>query len=451
VLYALPFLFTAKLWWLIFFFPIPLLYVVRTENLSFVHGYVWGVIAFALHFSGIVCVVAAMAGKAWWVGCLLGLILVLYQALSVGLLFLCATKIVQYGKIRSVIIRLLVWTGALLVFIVWTDWYSLWIFGIKEGYPLMHPLLPLAVHPQLLALLPIVGKIVMLMLLLLCPMSFVVLLWEKNGTACVVWLLSCLPWIICWFCVIPEMHKPLWLKAIKTIPYMAHSTGDNPLCMMKIAARELRTVITHYPAATIIIMPESAFNCTVLSQSPELLRLWGEEYLGKAVHIIFGSFRWHADNYYNALHWVYNGKLKQCFDKKHAMLISERLGWLNWFSAVQATYFDGAPLTTIATNERILLCLSDEFSCVPYICSELFFNEYPDDIYGDVPIIALVNDTPFLRWYASYIRQILLLMARLKAIQWQRDIVYVSYTRSLYINTHGMSAEINEFTPTSLH
>jgi hypothetical protein len=421
-----------------------LLYTVRTENLSFIHGHVWGLITFSLHFSGIIGVIAAMAGTAWWIGCLLGLILVLYQALSAGVLFWCAALIAHYYKITSAIGRLSLWSVALLIFIVWTDWYSLWVFGIKEGYPLMHPLLPLAEHPQLLILLPIVSKTVMLMLLLLFSATLVALLWLHNSKAFMVWLLSCVPWIMCWFIAVPTLYKPMWLNSIKTIPYMAQTTSDNPLCMMKIAARELRKVITHYPAASIIIMPESAFNCTVLSQSPELLQLWGENHIGKAVHIIFGSFRWHEGNYYNALHWIYNGKLQQCFDKRHAMLISERLGWLNCFSAVQTTYFDGVPLTTIATHERAQLCLSDEFSCVPYICSELFFNEYPDDVYRDTPIIALVNDTPFLPWYASYIRYILLLMARFKAIQWQRDIVYVAYTCSLFVNAHGMIAEINE-------
>src|SRR4030095_8317071 len=111
----------------------------RTINLSFVHGYIWGVVAFVLHLSGGICVIADMAGKSWHVGMLLGIIMVLYQALSIALLFWCATKIAQYFAIRSLIIRLFLWAAALALFIIWTDWYCLWIFGIKEGYPLMHP------------------------------------------------------------------------------------------------------------------------------------------------------------------------------------------------------------------------------------------------------------------------------------------------------------------------
>jgi hypothetical protein len=100
--------------------------------------------------------------------------------------------------------------------------------------------------------------------------------------------------------------------------------------------------------------------------------------------------------------------------------------------------------TTIAVNDRLSLDLSDCVTCVPYICSELFFNEYPDDIYKNISVVALVNDTAFLRRYASYISELLFLVARMKAIAWQRDIVYVSYSRSFFIDRSGMIAEINE-------
>ena len=91
-LYPLPFLFSNYLWWLVFFFPVPLLYITCTENLSFIHGYVWGIITFSLHLSGGIYVIASMAYKAWPVGVMLGIIMVLYQALSAGILFLCVTK-----------------------------------------------------------------------------------------------------------------------------------------------------------------------------------------------------------------------------------------------------------------------------------------------------------------------------------------------------------------------
>src|SRR5579862_182148 len=158
VLYALPFLLSDYCWWLIFLFPIPLLYIIRTQNLSFMHGYIWGCIVFALHLSGGIYLVADMAGESWPVGLILGIAMVLYQALVPAFLFWCTTRVITVFSITSPIARLLLWTAALWLFIIWVDWYSLSVFGVQEGYPLMHPLIVLANKPELLYLLPIIGK-----------------------------------------------------------------------------------------------------------------------------------------------------------------------------------------------------------------------------------------------------------------------------------------------------
>ena len=445
LLYALPFLFTCYLWWLIFFFPIPLLYLVRTINLSFVHGYIWGVVVFALHLSGGICVIADMAGTSWPVGLLLGIIMVLYQALSIALLFWCAAKIAQYFAIRSLISRLFLWAAALGLFIMWTDWYCLWIFGIKEGHPLMHPLIPLAQQPCLLLLLPIIGKPLLTVLFLLFSVSSVALMWLRTYKAFLMWVIVCMPWIWCWCSGSLPVSRQQWLVQIKSIPFMAHSTSDNPIAMMKNAGDQLKKVIANYPQANIIVMPESAFNCTVLQNRPELLDMWSEQNIGKAVHVIFGSFRWDTHgNYYNTAYWAYNGQLQQCFDKRHAVLISERLAWLVACPLLKDIYCSSVHSTTISVHDRLPFIIAESMAYIPYICSELFFNEYPDDIYINIAVIALVNDTAFLRRYASYISDLLFLVARMKAIAWQRDIVYVSYSRSFFIDKSGMIAKINE-------
>ncbi len=178
---------------------------------------------------------------------------------------------------------------------------------------------------------------------------------------------------------------------------------------------------------------------------PELLQIWSEKYIGKAIHLIFGSFRYDDNgNYYNTAYWVYNGQLQQCFDKRHAVLISERLAWLSLFSAVKDVYGDAVHSTTISVNDRLPIVMPGCMTCVPYICSELFFNEYPDDIYKNIAIIALVNDRAFLGSCALYISDLLLQVARMRAIAWQRDIIYVSYSCSLFIDKYGMIAELNE-------
>ena len=440
ILYALPFLWSDQLWWSIFIFPIPLLYLTHTEDLSFIHGYVWGCIVFLLHLNGGIYVVVRLAHESWLIGIMLGIMMVLYQALFPALLFLCTTIVVRFFAIQSPILRLCMWLIALALFIFWTDQYCLWMFGIKEGYPLMHPLLPLAQQPCLLMLLPIVGKQVLTVLFLLVPSSCVVLLWYKNYTALLFFVCTTIPWLLCWCVGATQIKQPVWYKHIKSLPCMAHSTVDNPIVTIKIIAHQLKKIIEQYPHTTVIVMPESALNVTDFESKPALLQLWNEHCLGKAVHLIFGTCRRKEDNYYNSLHWVYNGVLQECFDKKHAMLITERLSeWMN-SDCMRTIYFKNGLSITRSCNDRIQLSILDTIF-VPYICSELFFNELPDDNYGRAPIIAIVNDTLLLD---SYIQKLLVLLARLRAMQWQRDVVYVSYGRSVFIDISGVVTEINE-------
>ena len=443
VLYAVPFLLSAYLWWLIFAFPVALLYLVSVANVSFVHGYIWGCIFFGLHMSGGIYVVTCMAHDSWVVGVMLGLVMVLYQALFSGLVFCGVTKIISISSITSPVMRLLMWTIGIWVLIVWTDWYSLWIFGVKEGYPLMHPLIPLAQNPTLLCLLPIIGKQLLTLFLLLVPASFVLLLRYKNNTGVFVFCSAIAFWFICWWVGRAEIQRFCWQARIRTLPYMAHSCVDNPLVVVKVVGSKLQKIIADYPEAEIVIMPESAFNVSNFNDFPELLQLWNANNLGRAVHVVFGASRWHEDCYYNSLHWVYNGVLQNCYDKRHAMLVSERLSsWMN-NKTMQRVYFSNDFPIAISLDKRIKLALLPDISFVPYICSELFFNEGPNDIYGESPIILVVNDSMFLgNWCVLYIQELLVLLARYKAIQWQRDIVYVSYGQSLFIDKHGLLKKI---------
>ena len=304
----------------------------------------------------------------------------------------------------------------------------------------MHPLIPLAQKPALLCLLPIVGKTFLTGLFLLVPVSCVVLLWYKNYRALLFLCSSIAPWIVCWWIpLVMEQHA--WQQHVKSLPSMFCSTVSDPTVAIKIVAHQLKKIIADCPETEVVIMPESAFNVSNFADFPELVQLWNSGGIGKAIHLVFGASRWREGNYYNSLHWVYNGVLQSCYDKQHAMLISERLSpWMN-NTCMERVYFNQASPITQSCNERIKLVMREDNSeFVPYICSELFFSELPDDTYGHVPIIAVINDLLFVgNVCSSYIQKLLVLLARSKAIQWQRDIVYVSYARSLFIDKQGMT------------
>jgi hypothetical protein len=439
ICYTVPFFLSHHFWWLVFLFPVPLLYLTRTHNLSFIHGYVWGCAVFALHLSGGIYLIAHMAGNAWPVGVAMGIAMILYQALIPAFLFWGVTQFIIFFSIHNPILRLLLWTAVLWLFIIWVDWYSLWIFGVQEGYPLMHPLIVLAQKPELLCLLPMLGKLLLTALFLLIPMSIVMLLCYKNGAAL---LFLCTIVLFMNFSLIrgPRIGASAKSGVINTLPCMVCSTTDDPKIIIQIIGNYLKKLVVQQPAIDIIIMPESAFNVSNFASLPELLQLWNKDGVGKALHIMFGASRWHNGNYYNSLHWIYDGKLQCCYDKRHAMLLSERLSMWMDNDFLRHIYFNERQPIATSLCERTQLVVSDDMVFVPYICSELFFAEVPDDNCEGVPILALVNDLLF----ATYIQKLLMFLARFKAIQWQRNIVYVSYAHSVFIDDCGRCTQINE-------
>lgn len=436
VLYFFPFYLSSYFWWLIFFFPIPLLYITRTHTISFADGYLWSIMVFLLHASGGTYAIACMAREQKIVGYLIGIGVAFYAALFPAFCFFVSAYIMRRYTVYHPLMRLCITAGVLFLFIIWADSYCFWIFGNQEGYPLMHPLLPLVQNPSMLLLLPIVGKYIATILLLLVSVSTVVLIWYKNSAAILFFCCIIGIWIVPSLMVCNK-KKPTWRERVASLPLVVNCSGDNPSVMIKIIGNHCRKIIAERPEVDLIVMPESACNLSNASQ----MDLWSEQYLGKAIHIVFGACRQQGDFFNNTLYWIYNGVVQQCIDKKHAMLLSERIPWWMNFKFIRSVYGNNSMMMTCSLDDRSMIDLGKGFVFVPYICSELFFNHVPIDIQGTCAIIAAVNDT----WFAdSYIAQLLVMLARFKAILWQRDIVYVSYTQSLYINKQGVAYSLND-------
>jgi hypothetical protein len=102
---------------------------------------------------------------------------------------------------------------------------------------------------------------------------------------------------------------------------------------------------------------------------------------------------------------------------------------LRFSPTIKNLFFKTMPEIVPSLNERPLMQIGDTH-VIPYICSELFVNRLPDDDYPNFLIVALIND----RWAPPYLQELIYLGAVIQAHAWQREIVYVSYTRCSYIS-----------------
>jgi len=437
VLYALPFMVSQQLWWLVFVFPIPLFYVGLTGQLSFKYGYLWGIIFFSLHLSGVLFSIILIAKGSYFYRLIPPLFIVLYESLFAATIFWLANKTTMFLHLESKLFyKLLIWVAALWLFIHWVDWYCLWIFDKCEGCFFMHPLLPLAVHPQLLRLLPIIGKGFLSVLLLMVSACATIALKTRKQNTIISTIVFILPWLISWFLPVTKSEPPTWVAKIAVLSMM-FPNSVNRVGAINTAGDRFKNILQQYPHIELIVMPESSFYCNNLTM-PALTTLWDARHLGRPIDIVIGAFRWKKGKYYNSLHWIRNGIIQACFDKRHAMILIERMpSWFGfWF--IHDLYFKIDPEISPAQDKRPQLLIMKETAFVPYICSELFFNEHPDDVYPDIPILAICNDIWFHPLYhLSYVQTLMYLTAKFKAIQWQRSVVYVAFSQAVFLDKYG--------------
>ncbi len=433
VLYALPFLFIHQLWWLVFVYPIPLLYAAMYNPMTFWHGAFWGVLAWGLHLSGVLYAIVNMAQGSWGYALIPAIGIVLYQAFFVGIIFWLTQSLIEYSRSFKIERELEIWTVALFAYTYWVDRWCLFVFGRVEGYQLMHPLMPLAKHPALLALLPVIGKAGLTALFFVVAATATYALARRTLFSVGLFGLSLLPWFASALLANPQQPEPEWVSKIVTMPTIFPTANDKQ-AMVRAAGNEFAHVVHQVPNTQLIVMPESSYYDDRLSdRREETQQFWADNHVGKNINVLVGAFRRDEEIFYNSIYWYKNGQLQSYFDKRHAMVLTEHIPSFLNFGMISDMYFRAYPQRCVGCNERTPLALLDEQSFVPYVCSELFFNERPDDNYQDMPIMFVSNDMWFDRPGARYVQDLMEVGAQFKAIQWQRDIVYTSASRMNFI------------------
>jgi apolipoprotein N-acyltransferase len=371
-----------------------------------------------LHLYGIIIGIVRLAADQSWLTLLPGIFLVLYLAICTGFFWAagvwCETQLcahVPHAALR------VVW---LWLYWLWITYCSLFFCGRWEGYLLANPLLPWAAHSQLLWPVSFFG--VTGATLFLCVLSIAIQ--RKHFVFCVIMLLF---WID-----LAQKKNALFdsnclLKKIATISTPITSISDEPSICFCIA-EHIACAYARNPNLCAIIFPESCvYPWRICAES--LLTTQVTCTTAPCDYIV-GSF--YDDNglYRNSCYWLHDGILQKRYDKRHAMPLIERLPWFLRFSpTIKNLFFKTMPEIVPSLNERPLMQIGDTH-VIPYICSELFVNRLPDDDYPNFLIVALIND----RWAPPYLQELIYLGAVIQAHAWQREIVYVSYTRCSYIS-----------------
>jgi apolipoprotein N-acyltransferase len=501
--YALPFT-TPSLWWLIFFFPLPIFYALCVTfsqtgvssgkiKLSFWHGFIWGIIAYGIQLYPAYSGVASLASAPSLYPLLLVIGLAIYLSFYSGIWFWVMGYLSGYPSIRShrpfglrdalgrkpekavgvdrtngregTLSPLICWAVAGALYFHWIDAYCLFPLLRCEGYPFAHPIIPLTAHPALLFFLPVLGK-PLFTFFIFVPAGLATLLFSQHKIfsnhktrAGVILLLLCCTLAILFFSpdtispdtVSPPTTSPLEPKAhprafqayldLSRITHLPLQVKGESCSLAELVSHKLRKIVRENPETQLIILPESALYTVLYSEnsSPDCAKLWSAQYLGKPISLICGGFKKNKhDQVLNTCYLFHDGVLMHEHSKTHTVPCAEQMpAWLNTAS-LQSLFFSELAAITPAENRYAPLVIPNAGAFIPVICSELFFSQKISG-HENLPLLALVNDA---RFESEVFRELMLKTAQVKAIEWQRDILYVSYGYGVWIGKDGGVWEI---------
>ncbi|MBY0109804.1 MAG: hypothetical protein K2X90_01700 [Candidatus Babeliaceae bacterium] len=414
LLYGSAFIAPAYCWWAVFVFAVPLFYLYLRRLMTVSEAGLWVLTAFMVHFyptlEGIIPLLeVSLASKVL-------LIIAFLNIFAIYTLFFFLVHSFFNGFISIIFIYWL--------FFIWLEHGSFCFLGRLEGYMFCNPLLPLVEYPGFLYYLPKIGSPGLLLMLLVTQASFVYAVlggtwWRLCFMSCIIfWLLSLLAFNL-------ELKKDTDIQGIAIAPHKiaAHDS-------ITYTAHQLRDyckiVLKKFPQAQLILFPESACQCPLFLGEKDCVALLADCYIGKSVTLLIGGFRWDQGAYRNTVYWIQDGKVIDIFDKRHAMAVTERRA---------SKYLKKFPDIVPSGAARPVWHIRENVAIVPYICSELFFNHAPDHRAHDSEIIvAFCNDGWVKR---DYMRYIMALGARFKAIQWHIPLVYVAYYYQMLCETTG--------------
>ena len=412
-----------------FIFLVPLfLLVCTTKNYGFKTGFLWGILFYSFYFIGVTHLILEKGGGEYrWVA---PLVLIIYGACCSGIWFWCSNFLCKKCNSNDVVMKISCFVGATLLYYWWVNFGFFSLFGCFEGNQLQHPLLPLMIRiawMRAVALWPHGLGMVWLVCMQAC--CALVVLKHQRTVALVLAVLFFIPFAAGWW--LPDVsRRPLMLDTIGCI--IPRSEYEDPWQAQEHLA-ELFASFAHDALITCIILPESSFAFP-LNYWQRAVNVWYENLGNDDLYVVLGSHRKEREELYNSWYVLHQRRIIHYYDKTHRMFFTEHLP-LWWSTATTKKLFLENKMPFTQGKRKKEPFFLPDFFCIPYMCSELFFEPV-----GIMPsckaeiLICLVNDS----WFANgYIPQLLYLYARYKALVIKKDILYVSYRYAACITGEG--------------
>ncbi len=441
LLYGFAYLASGYLWWTTLFFLVFLFYEVINKRIILLDGIIWSTIAFSLHLFGVLEGLFFVAQGPFLQRMALPA-LALLTAFIYGVGWFAA--LTWICKLAGFYVRLSFSVIITWLFFLFLEHACLSILGRIEGYLLFSPLIPLVEYPFFLHDMPKIGPAAFLLVFIaIQALISSALIHIRYKWILVLGIMSCAGLIVLFI----KQNSHLVNNYNELVCGAAcFAKNDSVTYTGKVIRNYCKALLERYPQTGIVVFPESAIGCHFLPGEPQIVALCNAQELGKAVTILVGGFRWDNCQYRNTVYWIHNGKLIDLFDKRHTMALTERVPgeyFLGKISLIKESYFKEFAGINASSCQRPRWRISETMTVIPYICSELYFNAYPDHKpCKNEHLLALCNDKWIKR---NFIRYQMLMGARFRAIQWQVPVLYVAYFYQALCMPDGRLQKLNVY------
>jgi apolipoprotein N-acyltransferase len=398
------------------FFLLPIFYAAHRYKLTFIHGFVWGII---IYLCVGWCIILLLHEHAHGVlRYAVALLFVLYCALHSAVWFLIPNLIRK--MFPSSIIYALTWWGLTYSYCEFSAQHLFWIVDYQMGNPFCYPLVPLMTYQWCTYIMVLLRPTTMLMLIIVSNYLLATVVLPRNYLLNLLilslWLVSAL---VCVYSARPVALSDRRIACI--IPQKRHYSAYESALQI---AEQLQQLSYLHPTVNLIILPESSISCA-LNTMPHIPRWWADN-VPEDVTIIVGSHRLEHHKLFNTLYVLKNGVIDQWYDKQKVMSLTEYVPYhLTGCTWAQALFLQGQQAFDSAPACPCVMTIEGK-GYIPLICSELFFTttlalREPENAL----LLAVINET----WFSvHYMYRLMWLTARFKALNWGKPLIYVGYT-----------------------
>jgi hypothetical protein len=425
LVYGASFVSLEALWWSMLFWPFIMWYGGVYIGFSNFQGFCWALVVIGLQVASMMHGVYGLAS---------GSAVVKICCIAVWIALMALPGLIWFSVVNWLIhctsstMDIVWWCVTTWLYLLWMEYGCLSVCGTWCGYSLISPLIPLN-QSECLWPLYFLGRPLFLAIWLGLS-AWILFCWifNKRMFLCASVIST---GIMIWCGKSNDIEVPQWVEHLGVVR-SCFLLDEGPEGALAHCARHIKKLYEEHPHITCILMSESSFyHPAIIDRWQELAqRAWVQDV---ACPVIFGGYRLCDQGFYNTAALIHGSCVLATYYKSHATPFIEKIPLLFRSNFIKKLFNKAQGELVLGDFVHPVWEIMPGVRVVPYICSELFCAARQLDDHHDIPIVALCNS----RWAPQHMEKLMFEGARLRALEWNREIIFIAQGRASWCSPQG--------------